>query len=261
MNSHIATIQKAPNVEEIMSFIKLDDFNFIGNYGRLLNSDAVNQALDISMTSPSTILAEKLQAIVEKLNMADPSILQVTPTYWQKLTGSHLAKIVRFEAINKTADQLISEASDVANKVTQLANSMRKAFHDHEHEMAFLKVHIEAGERFLTENPSTMEKSALDIESPGERFRKRIQNLKALLASKEMHSVQIRLVIAQAIDIVDRFCQVRDVLVPVWLHHVQKLKYGVNNNPELINSALKAQDALVKGLTGVLNSKNQAIGA
>lgn len=252
---------KNPTVDEIISSVNLNDFNFVGNYGRLLNSDAVNQALDISMTSPSTVLAEKLQAIVEKLNVANPSVLQETPTYWQKVTGSHLAKVVRFEAINKTADQLISEASELAEKVAQLANSMRKAFHEHEHEMAFLRVHIEAGERYLAEHPATMEKSVLDIESPGERFRKRIQNLKALLASKEMHSVQIKLVIAQAIDIVERFCQVRDVLVPVWLHYVQKLKYGVNNNPELIDSAHRAQEALVKGLSDVLNSKNQAIGA
>lgn len=261
MNQQSSTTQIDYSVESILATINLEDFGFIGNFGRSLHSESANSALEISSGIPSILLADKLQYIVARLREVNPAAIQSNPNYWQKLTGTHLAKTVKFEVINQTVGQLIANASETANEVIRLANAMQLGLQEHERDVQYLRAHIEAAEYYLRTNPHFSRRSGLEIESVGERFLRRIQNLKALLTSKEMDSVQIKMTINEAIDIVDRYCQVRDIMVPMWLDHVNKLRHSMSNDPALLAAATKAHTELVNGLINILKSKNYTIGA
>lgn len=241
--------------------INLSDSSMIASYGSIPDDKGTNELLDLAQASPVTVLAKCLEDIAKMLSGANPNVLKETPGLLSSFTGAHLAKVVRFESANKSVEVLLMDAERVSKNAKELTVGLKRSLETHLQELAWIKAHHAAGREYIEGNPSAgSTQSLLDIGNPRERFEKRLQNLATLIHSKEMHTLQINLVISNAEQIVDRFHQVKDLLVPIWKQRVQTLKYGVNNSVDVINSANRAHADLVDGLAQIINLKTTAVG-
>lgn len=245
--------------QEAFDSINLSNASMVASFGAIPEDKSVDELLDIAQVSPVTLLAKRLEDIARLLYNADPNVLKVQPSILSRFTGAHLAKVVRFESANKSVEELLADAERVAKSAVELTQGLKQTLQSHLSELCWIKAHHAAGVEFLDANPSVgLPQSALDFGNPRDRFEKRLQNLATLAHSKEMHTVQINLVISNAEQIVDRFYQVRDMLVPIWKQRVQTLKHGINNSADVINSANDAHAELINGLAEIINISTTA---
>lgn len=66
--------------------------------------------------------------------------------------------------------------------------------------------------------------------------------------------MQMKLARAQAVDMLDRFTETVSVLVPVWRQNTLALITTKNMSPELIASATRAHQELMRNLSSSLDT-------
>ena len=224
----------------------------LAGYGAVeSNSEALHSFSNLMEGGAVGSLASKIGEIVAKLSDADPQRIAEQPTWLDKLLGRQVEKQVRYQVARKALDELIADAEEVAQRVRDTIKALDGLLSTHANEAQRLNTYIKAGREFLDENPTAGVAAAGDLEfdKPRERFARKLANLATLLSSHEMSVTQMKLTRAQAVDMLDRFSETSNVLVPVWRQHTLALITTKNMNPAMVAEATKAHHALMRSLS------------
>jgi len=224
----------------------------IGAYGLgEANADALRSFSDLMEAGAVTALAVKIGEVVAKLTDADPQKIAHKPTWYERLLGHSIERQVRYQVARKALDDLLSEAEGVAQRVRDTLRSLDGLLVSYEDEARRLRASIQAGREFLDENPGAgvAADGELAFDRPRERFARKLANLATLLSSHEMSVTQMKLTRAQAVDMLDRFGETANVLVPVWRQHTLALITTKHMSPAMVSEATKAHHALMRSLS------------
>ena len=234
----------------------------IAGYGSLQKDNQTAKALDEKLqTNPVGRLAESISAIVARLADADPKKLTAPPSWFGGITGQALETRVRYEVARRDLDGVVEDAQAVAQEVRDALALMELVMATHDEDAAELQMHIDAGRAFLASNLDAGEPAAggTEFDRPRERFARRLANLATLHSSQALSVIQMRLTKAAAVDMLDRFTETVDVLMPVWRDHATNLTNTKNMSPARVAEATKAHEALVRGLAQSLQQTTGTI--
>ncbi|EBM5962830.1 TPA: toxic anion resistance protein [Salmonella enterica subsp. enterica serovar 16:l,v:-] len=247
------TVQ-APTVESLREIVLpalMTDANAIGQYGdSAISSDAMDRYSHLMEKSAVSALSESISRIVNALADADPRSIAKKPSWFAKFSGSHLEKRARYQKARMNVEGLIGEGKGYMAHVYETLHALEDLMDIHVRESERLKIYIEAGRDFLRQLPDEPKPDELNVvfDKPRERFARKIANLATLLASHEMSVMQMKITRAQCIDILDRFNETVNVLVPVWRQHTLSLITTNNMDPAMVSKATQAHQALMKSL-------------
>lgn len=229
----------------------------IGTYGASpapgKNIDRLSELLEQGSASK---LAARIEEIVRDLIAADPQTIARKPSAFARFMGKDLEQELLYRHARKHLDEKIESTADLVAHLRAVLHQMSEIESSLEAESNHLRLCIDAGKAYLTENPQAgIPDSDLEYDRPRERFARKLTNLAALLASHEMSIQQIRLAKAQAIDMLDRYHEIITTLLPVWRQHTLALITTRHMSAELISKATQAHaalmDSLQKSLDGI----------
>ncbi|MFP1883499.1 toxic anion resistance protein [Lonsdalea quercina] len=227
------------------------DANAISRYGESeISSNAMDRYSSLMEKSAVSALSGSISQIVNALAEADPRTIARKPSWFSRFSGTHLEKQVRYQKARMNVEALIGEGKSFMEHVYEMLHALEDLMMIHHQEIERLKVFIEAGREFLCEEPEETKADDLNIvfDKPRERFARKIANLATLLASHEMSVTQMKITRAQCIDILDRFNETVNVLVPVWRQHTLSLLTTTKIDPDMVSKATQAHQALMKSL-------------
>lgn len=241
-------------IDALMQDIDLSSASSIATYTNLTTSGARSDALaELFEQSPVSLLAGKIAEVVARLDEADPQKVTVKAGWLARFSGADLENKVRYQVSRKAVDTLLEEADRLADRVMKLVEQIDAAMAEHFEDVSNLRLRIAAGRLYLDRNPTAGMpiEGEMSFDNPRERFERRLASMSALLSSHEMNTAQLKLSRAQAIDMVDRYHETSTVLVPVWRHHTLAISSNLNNTPEAIALAAKAQESLINSLSAL----------
>lgn len=125
-------------------------------------------------------------------------------------------------------------------------------------EVKRLEVLVEAGKTYLAEHPEAGRgggNSELVVNHPRDRFARKLTSMGTLIATQEMGLQQLQLARANIIDMIDRYHDAVDVLLPVWQNQSLLLTSAEQINPAVLAETTRAYDALTHGLSAMLSSR------
>ena len=224
----------------------------LGEYGKTeTQGSTLDEYSSLVESGSVSALAGKIGEIIENLAAADPQKLAKKPTRVEIFFGAAVERQVRYQVARKGIDTLLEEAESIAQRVRDTLSALNALMLTHEDERNRLIAHIQAGQEFLDENPDVGAAVDGDIsfDRPRERFARKLANLSTLLSSHEMSITQMKLTRAQAVDMLDRFNETANVLVPVWRQHALTLITTKNMHPDMIADATRAHKALMLSLS------------
>jgi uncharacterized protein YaaN involved in tellurite resistance len=231
------------------------------NYGQINGlSETIAQTTQLMQVSSVSKLAGQINLIIQFMKAADPKRIAIKSSWFARFTGANLERRVRFEVAKVSLDELIEQAGVTSKTVSEAITAMDSLINQNREQTEELRTYIEAGKQYLQANPqdqASQQAEHLSFENPHERFARRLSNLSALLASHEMSVIQLRLVRAQAIDLLDRFVETTTVLIPVWQQHKVALSSATTLDPAMVAAATKAHDALQLSLANSVASFNR----
>lgn len=241
-------------VEELMTEMLpglFADPDAIGRYGDLASSaTSLGMYAELMESAPVSSLGSQLALIVNKLADADPQKIAKKPTWWQKVTGATVETNVRYQVARAELETLLEATEHVCDTVRSAVAHLDSLMKTQISEVAHLDAHLRAGREYLARHPNAgVPSGEMSFDNPRERFARKLANLAALLASHEMSIAQLRLTRAQALDMLERFGEVKNVLIPVWRQHTLALISAKNMTPELLVQAKKAHEALMLSLS------------
>lgn len=228
----------------------------IGEYGRTnVDKDAMAELGDLMEGSPVSRLAAAIAEIVAKLSDADPQKIAKAPTWLERFLGRSVEAHVLYQVARKHLDSLLVDAEGTAQGVRDAIAVIDRLMKTHQAEANDLQAYIQAGREYLTENPDAGKPTAggIEFDNPRERFARKLANLATLLSSHELSVTQMKLIKAQAVDMLDRFEETSRVLVPVWRQHTLTLTTTTNMSPAMVAEATKAHEALMRSLAQSVN--------
>lgn len=224
----------------------------LGEYGAgEASSEAMNEYSNLLESGAVGVLAGMISEIVGKLGDADPKRVAQKPTWLDRLLGREVERQVRYQVARKALDELLKETQGVAQRVRDTLSKLDGLLLSHVAEVERLRIYAQAGREFLDENPQAglMMAGSFEFDRPRERFARKLANLATLLSSHEMSITQMRLTRAQAVDMLDRFSETVNVLVPVWRQHTLTLITTRNMNQAMAAEAIQAHHALMRSLS------------
>lgn len=209
--------------------------------------------------SPVANLAAKIGEIVSGLADADPQKVAEKPNWLARFTGKSIETHVRYQVARQQLDELLIDADVQAQQTRDALRAIEVQLSTHHAEAERLRVYIQAGREFLTENPDIGKPVVgdMEFENPRERFARKLANLSTLLASQEMSVAQLKLTKANAIDMLDRFNETVTVLVPVWRQHSMAIATSKNLNSTMVHEATQAHQALMRSLMQTMAETQQ----
>lgn len=223
----------------------------INDYGQLAPTKP--QATDMEAlleSGPVRALATSIAGIIGRLREADPRVAARKPTRLEKLTGANTERVVLYHVARSTLDTEIETARIRAVAARIAIRQMDASVSVIEDEICQLDQIIEAAKAYLRAHPNAGrgEVGALH-DSPRERLERRIANLGVLRLSHVQVKAQMALAKGNAVDLLDRFAESVDVLVPVWRQNAIGIANGRDLDPEQIASATGAHDNLLRELS------------
>ncbi|HEP8970264.1 TPA: toxic anion resistance protein [Pseudomonas aeruginosa] len=224
----------------------------IGEYGNLATSGAnMDQVSRLMENGAASALASKIAEVLSKMTDASPEQITKEPSWFAKFLGGAVEKEVRYRVARKNLEQLLSEAEGHAQGVRDTIAAINTLIESHAHEIADLKIYIQAGKEYLTENPTAgaIAEGSMEFDRPRERLARKLANLATLLASQELSVQQLKLSRAQAVDLLDRFSETTSVLLPVWRQHTLTLITTTHMSPTMVADASRAHQALMASLS------------
>lgn len=239
-------------VDRIASGINLADSAALSAYGNLSDASATLTALsELLERSPTTLLAGKIAEIVAKLQDANPEVVTRKQGWFSRFMGGDIETGVRYQFARKEVSTLLEEANLMAAQVNQIVTEIQGAIASHDTESHQLALKIHAGHLFLERNPTAGVPPANEVcfDNPRERFARRLASMATLLSSNQMSLMQLKLARGQALDMLERFHEISQVLVPVWRQHSLAVTTNQNNSPEVVALATKAHASLIKSLS------------
>lgn len=221
----------------------------ISRFGELEQDPAADAALrSLLHQSPVSRLARALGNVVTRVRAADPRALTVQHGWWSRFTGAALERSVSYQLAHRQLDRELDAANGIAVETNDLLDQLRQVLKSKHDDIAYLDECLEIGHRALEQYdpratgepipPSTME-----------RLSRRLTNLATLRASLQLTQAQINLSIDSATALLDRFYEVRDVLVPVWRQHTLALLTHAGSDADRAAAALQAHDQLMQSLS------------
>lgn len=238
-------------LKEVILPTLFSDANAISRYGESeISSNAMDRYSSLMEKSAVSALSGSISQIVNALAEADPRTIARKPSWFSRFSGTHLEKKVRYQKARMNVESLIGEGKSFMEHVYEMLHALEDLMVIHHQEIERLKVYIDAGREYLREVPEEPKADNLNIvfDKPRERFARKIANLATLLASHEMSVTQMKITRAQCIDILDRFNETVNVLVPVWRQHTLSLITTTNMDPDMVSKATQAHQALMKSL-------------
>lgn len=223
----------------------------INDYGQLAPTQPQGTDMEALLESgPVRALATSIADIIGRLRAADPRVASRRPTRLEKLTGANTERVVKYHVARSTLDAEIEKARIRAVAARIAIRQMDASVDLIEDEIAQLDQSIEAAKDYLRAHPNAGrgEVGALH-DSPRERLERRITNLGVLRLSHVQVKAQMALAKGNAVDLLDRFGESVDVLVPVWRQNAIGIVNGRDLDPEQIASATGAHDNLLRELS------------
>lgn len=252
-----------PTVETLIQYVLptlMTDAKAISHYGdSAISSNAMDRYSYLMEKSAVSKLSNSISRIVKALAEADPRTIAKKPSWFSSFLGSHLEKRVRYQKARQNVEALIGEGKGFMENVYEMLHALEDLMEIHMQEVEKLKTFIEVGRHFLKEFQDETKPDDLNMvfDKPRERFARKIANLATLLASHEMSVMQMKITRAQCIDILDRFNETVNVLVPVWRQHTLSLMTTNNMDPAMVSKATQAHQALMKSLHNSLEGINK----
>ncbi|AWH23345.1 MULTISPECIES: protein klaA [Stenotrophomonas] len=201
-------------------------------------------------------LARALADLVSRLSEHDPNALLERASWWDRFTGADIERQLRRRIAMGGNGDVLSEVEHQAAAVRSSVDRLNAQLDAHDEQGARLQIYIDAGVQFLQELPADSGTSddPLVLDRPVERLQRRVANLTALLASHSMSRIQVQLARNHAIELLDRYCETVQILLPIWRQTIQALQNSDNASPQMVARAAQAQDQLKQALQQLLRT-------
>ena len=198
-------------------------------------------------------LAQALAELVSRLSEHDPNALLQRAGWWERFTGADIEDRLRRRIAMGSNGDVLARIEREAIAVRASVDRLDAQLHEHDVQGVRLQVYIDAG---VQELPATVDSAddAPVLDRPVERLQRRVANLTALLASHSMSRMQVQLARSNAIDLLDRYSETVQILLPIWRQTIQALHNSDNASPQMIASAAQAQDQLKQALQQLLRA-------
>ena len=229
----------------------------IGEYGKFQADKARDGVIDRLLgVSPSTGLSESIRSVVLCLVDADPKTVSHKPGFWSKFTGSADAGRVRFEVAKGSIETLLANATKEADRVRTIVASIDGLIQQLLEETVFIELHVQAAHQFMAsggrgEDATRQAANGYELETVKERFYRRVLSLQALNLSFSQTIEQLRLLKHQLIDVLDRFDETSQVLLPLWRQSMLALGLQQHATGEQLHRAIHAHETLRKSLASI----------
>jgi len=201
-------------------------------------------------------LAQALAELVSRLSEHDPNALLQRAGWWERFTGADIEERLRRRIAMGSNGDVLARIEREAIAVRASVDRLDAQLLEHDVQGVRLQVYIDAGVQFLQELPAAVDidDGAPVLDRPVERLQRRVANLTALLASHSMSRMQVQLARSHAIDLLDRYSETVQILLPIWRQTIQALHNSDNASPQMIASAAQAQDQLKQALQQLLRT-------
>jgi hypothetical protein len=201
-------------------------------------------------------LAQALAELVSRLSEHDPNALLQRAGWWERFTGADIEERLRRRIAMGSNGDVLARIEREAIAVRASVDRLDAQLLEHDVQGVRLQVYIDAGVQFLQELPAAVDSDdgAPVLDRPVERLQRRVANLTALLASHSMSRMQVQLARSHAIDLLDRYSETVQILLPIWRQTIQALHNSDNASPQMIASAAQAQDQLKQALQQLLRT-------
>ncbi len=253
-------VPAGPNVEQLKRDVlpvlfagRID----IGRYGpaELASASAEPAWQDGSANA----LAKALAELVNRLSEHDPNALLERAGWWDRFTGADIEQRLRRRIALGGNGDVLAEIERQAIAVRGSVDRLNAQLDLHDVQGAHLQIYIDAGVQFLQELPpgSGASDDPMVLDRPVERLQRRIANLTALLASHSMSRIQVQLARNHAIELLDRYSETVQILLPIWRQTILALHNNDNASPQMVARASQAQDQLKQALQQLLRTSGE----
>lgn len=205
-------------------------------------------------------LAQALGELVARLPEHDPRALLQAGTWWQRFTGADIEARLRRRIAMGSNTALMGQIEQQAVAVRANAEHLQACLKEHDVVAAQLQVYIDAGLQFLQEMPTDAadDSDPLRLDRPVERLRRRVANLTALQGSHAMSRMQLQLARRNAIELLDRYSETVEILLPIWRQTILALHNADEASAQMVARAAQAQDQLMQALRQLLQPTGAA---
>lgn len=226
--------------------INLADAKFITNFGRnLMDQDVLTEASVFLETSPVTALSETMSSVLTAMKGADPRKISKRPGWFSRLTGRDIFQEITVAVSQGDLQDLLAQAEENAERLEDFLENFDRLQNRFSEGHMTLVSQLEAGRAYLAKHPGAGRPEADSIsDNPRDRFERRLGNMATLAASNEMTIHQLKLAKVQAIDILDRWHEIKEVLLPVWRQNVLAVSNQRLLDPETSMKAVAAHESL-----------------
>jgi hypothetical protein len=239
-------------IDTVFKGIKIEDSQYVSQYGQsTIGTEAHQGVLDHLENSPIAALAGFMQQILMATKDTKESSAKVVRKSLMERVGDFVfgagieEEIVVVQS-KRVLNANLSEAqkhADSISKFLELAAGMTGKLST---EASEIDSYVEAGRAYLAENTEAgkPQPGQMEFVNHRERFERRLSNLQTLYVSHLMSITQLKLAQAQAIDILDRFKELRDVLLPVYRQQQLASANKQFLNPEVARLAIQAHESI-----------------
>lgn len=207
--------------------IDLDNPDFISRYGAEAVKNGTHGLLLRQLEeTPMHGLAEAMSTILKATQIRAPHVKGFTMskaknTLFGWLTGSDLLSDVEHHTSNRGLPGALRRAGTQADALRTFIETAATSHEELRSSIAQLEAYLDAGETYLRENPAAGSSDGHGIAtlSSRDRFIRKLANLRALHTSHLLSIEQLKLAVAQATDMLDRYDELVDVLLPIYRQH------------------------------------------
>lgn len=244
------------NSERQSPTFDLNSTEFISEFGRSdIDDKVIERATSYLEASPVGLLADSMAEILRALQGADPRRIAKKSGFFARFTGADLHAIAAVTSSQEMLESKVEQADPVATQLEEFLSNVDGVLNVMQLGTKGLIEQLEAGRTFLRENPSAgVPQGPQQFDNPRERFSRRLANMATLVASHEMTWHQLRLARAQAVDMLDRYREVREVLLPVWRQHQLALANQKLLDPASSVKAIQAHEAMQTAVAASLKN-------
>lgn len=144
---------------------------------------------------------------------------------WNSLTGANDSREIEFNLYCNRVNKLSVRANTIVEGLGTSVELLRHLGCLYEADIERITTYIEAGDAYLREKDTT---NVGEAEKFGLiRLRRKVINLKVVMASLELHKHSVSLSLESCIESNDRLRDCVKSLLPMWKHQVEMYKAGV----------------------------------
>lgn len=225
----------------------------LGTYGSVLGKDVASRMQEVQsglQSLQSAGLDGAISELICGVRDANPANLKRRWSWLDRFLGRDVELEVRYVVSASRIDTLAAQVASVGDRVREMHHAISEQLAQLRREIPRLSVFIEAGQAYLGDHPD----AGASGDAPGvfsdtrARFERRLDSLRSVLLSHEMAIAQIALVLSQSLDLLDRFDEVREVMLPAWQHQRLALDSAPGDANGAFAEALATHDQILASL-------------